>query len=486
MTAFATCTTKSDLPSRFLLGGLVAGLSLITGLAAGQSVWLIAVPPLLLGGIAFATYYPVPALIAYLYVLALTPQYVGLDLRPLLPLNASRAVGLLVFTGLTLRVGYSLLFSRKSDSHPLLKYLLFFWLAVSVLPGITVPITLTGQIRASFLFTLDNLAPCFFIAYFIRTEKDQDLLVSNLLLAGAFVAVLGVLEFATGNNLFVNLGPQLPWAEAWTGTLTRGGLPRAEVNFGHPISLGRYFALLIPFAMQRFSTAAAIRKWVLYGLLSSLLALGLVTALSGGPLWGAMLAVAVFLLLSPRNILLPVLSAVGVLILITVFTLPGNAIQDVLGAFFGQNSAAAPDVSANIAGRVMLLDVIQYDLPRSPWFGFGTVDAIPNLLMLVPNGDVVNTYVLYLVQYGVVGLTSFMLILFWCLRSLIVRLRSSQEPQLRIVTIALFAGFLGQALISFGVSPVGVGAQFFWVLIGLIGSNYWVNGRREVDVAAGG
>jgi len=61
------------------------------------------------------------------------------------------------------------------------------------------------------------------------------------------VAVLVVVEAATGENVFVRLAMGNPMYAQWSGIRMRGGLPRAEGAFGHAIPLGASLALAVPF-----------------------------------------------------------------------------------------------------------------------------------------------------------------------------------------------------------------------------------------------
>jgi O-antigen ligase len=110
--------------------------------------------------------------------------------------------------------------------------------------------------------------------------------------------------------------------------------------------------------------------------------------------------------------------------------------------------------------------------------GFGSTDRIPLLAAFVPGGDVVNTYIYYLLLYGIVGLVLFLMLLLWCLLTLVVRVRGWRGSN-QVMAAALLAAFVGQLAIMLEVSPVGIGAQYLWVLLGLVGSLYWTTAHAE-------
>ena len=75
-------------------------------------------------------------------------------------------------------------------------------------------------------------------------------------LAGGLVAVLAIVEFATGTNVFVQMSAANPLYTTWGDLQERGGIVRAEGAFGHSLALGGALSIAIPFALS-----APIRQW---------------------------------------------------------------------------------------------------------------------------------------------------------------------------------------------------------------------------------
>ena len=63
------------------------------------------------------------------------------------------------------------------------------------------------------------------------------------------VALLAILEFTTGINPFISIGPEGSLFAAWGDIQMRGGIARAEGAFGHSIALGSCLALAIPLTL---------------------------------------------------------------------------------------------------------------------------------------------------------------------------------------------------------------------------------------------
>ncbi|MDQ1572299.1 MAG: hypothetical protein QOF79_2973 [Actinomycetota bacterium] len=76
-------------------------------------------------------------------------------------------------------------------------------------------------------------------------------------IAFTIVAVLAVIEFLTGQNLFASIRISNPAYESWAPLQYRGGSLRAEGAFGHSIALGASIALAVPLVM-----AAPFRVWI--------------------------------------------------------------------------------------------------------------------------------------------------------------------------------------------------------------------------------
>ncbi|QEE60497.1 hypothetical protein FVA74_02105 [Salinibacterium sp. dk2585] len=69
-------------------------------------------------------------------------------------------------------------------------------------------------------------------------------------LAVAAVALLAIVEFMTGTNVFVLWESDNPLYSTWGDVQERGGVSRVEGAFGHSLALGGALSLAIPFALS--------------------------------------------------------------------------------------------------------------------------------------------------------------------------------------------------------------------------------------------
>jgi hypothetical protein len=456
-------------PKTALAGVAMLGVALSIGLAVLAVAFSLGRPLLLLSvwgaSTLIAVRWPFPALLTYLSLIPWAPEYVGLEVPPIMELSAPRLLGLCFLPGLLL----SLVVDRprlRVLQHPLPIAVTVFWAIVVVTPlWSRGSISLTAAIRDGFLYGLDYLLPCLVTLALIRDSSRARKLVIALAAGGAFLATFAVVEFASGSNPFVKLGPLLPQAEQWTRLDTRAGLPRVEVTFSHPLSFGRYLALLAPLVVwASASSTKRVERWWLGATAVGIAAATLLT-LSAGPaltlLLGLVLTVAAL-----RRPSLPAMAGVLAALAIFVLLLPvSSQVRETLGAWLGLETSLTALTRRNFAYRLAVFDIARYGLETSPLFGYGNRASIP---VLQANQDIINTYVGQFMKHGIVGLSAFLAIILTFLRT-VGRAALGDQP-LRSFALVLAAAMLPQLILLLSVSPVGPGERMFWIFVGLAGA----------------
>lgn len=205
----------------------------------------------------------------------------------------------------------------------------------------------------------------------------------HLVVAVAFsgVAVLAIIEFLTGFNLFVGLAAPGALYEAWSPLQERGGLLRVEGAFGHSIALGASLALAVPLVL-----AAPLRTW-LRTLMLVLILTATVLTLSRTAMACAALAL-VFTLFFTRDLVsrrfAVMVAAAGTAAAAVLFPL-----VDGVFALAGDEAKGSADYRGDLLGLVGDMQI----LGRSPafhrsadgtaWFGeFSSIDSALILLGL--------------------------------------------------------------------------------------------------------
>jgi O-antigen ligase len=179
------------------------------------------------------------------------------------------------------------------------------------------------EVNKSLMFLLSYVLVVYVIVSVIRRFSDIELLAKTLVVGGAIVATLSIVEARLGFNAFNHLATVAPFLQDQgdVGNYQRLGTAKLRV-FGsaqHPIALSAALVMLLPLAMylaRRYSQ----RRWILCGI-----ALGIAgsATISRTGILMFVVIVLVFLWLRPKEVrrlwplLIPALIAIH-------FVLPGT------------------------------------------------------------------------------------------------------------------------------------------------------------------
>jgi hypothetical protein len=123
--------------------------------------------------------------------------------------------------------------------------LLMMFLIVTALAPIA-----AGSENYGYVFTLlFQWLVAYALGRFLPTKLDLRWICGATGIAFAGVALCAIAEYVTRFNFFSTLSSANPLYFTWSKELLRGGLPRAEAAFGHPIALGVCLALAVPLAL---------------------------------------------------------------------------------------------------------------------------------------------------------------------------------------------------------------------------------------------
>jgi hypothetical protein len=254
------------------------------------------------------------------------------------------------------------------------------------------------------------------------------------------VAILAIIEFATGHNLFADLKVSNPEYGSWAPLQYRGGSLRAEGAFGHSIALGASLALAIPLVL-----ASPFRVWIRTTMVLLILAAVVVTFSRVGMICAILSLVLSLLFLRdevPRRLRVSLVVAGGIVaagaysLVITVFTAAGAEATD--------SASYRGDLTSLISqfNLVGLTNVFQKNAQGEVFFGdFHSIDS---WLILVG------------LTYGSIALAVVIVVL---LGALIMVLRRRATPA-TIALVAQIPAFATVALIT-------QYASFVWFVGGL-------------------
>lgn len=398
----------------------------------------------------------------YLFLLCALPQFYIIipsiaGLPWLFPMTYSRMAVLTILLFIYFKTpAKPKLFQLKSD-----KYVI--WLLTLMMLLKFRDDTITNGLRQSFLIFID-----FFIPYFILSRHISD---TETLKKALYALILGLLPLAV-IGLFETIKTWLLFGEMYMELLDKGigyqmraGSLRATASTSGGPVLG--FIMVISFGLLLYLKPYISNKKII--LLGGIIIIScLLVTKARGPWLGLIVLVSAYLYTGPAGIRkiikysLLSLSTLPILLL----TPTGQRFIDLL-PFIGTTRADT------ITYRERLIDNSWIVFQQNPWFGSSSYLETPEMRSMVQGEgiiDIVNSYIQIALEYGSVGLSFFLLILFtllWRNRKIIKRLPSTETDLIHIGRV-LFAVLASIIFMIFTVSSVNYIPIAYWAFFGLI------------------
>lgn len=219
-------------------------------------------------------------------------------------------------------------------------------------------------------------------------------LMRATVLGGAFVAALGIVQFATGFDIasYIRVPGLTPNAElAFIGA--RSTFRRVAGTTNHPIEFGVVLALVLPLAMH-FAFADANRRKARDVIAVALIATAIPMSVSRSAVLGLGVGWAVVVFAWPRRQQLTALALVPVFLVAMRLVVPG--LLGTIKSLF-VNLFTDPSVTGRTDDYAVLGDFVAHN----PWFGRGLYTFLPERYITLD-----NQYLLQLVETGVFGLAA--------------------------------------------------------------------------------
>lgn len=394
---------------------------------------------------------PVHGLIVYLASFAYYPSYLSAPLGTV-DFTVRRIVILAIYAKLFLQT--DLLGRFKLIA--LDKFVIIYFLA-EIIAGVT-----TSQSSEMFLENragaiFDMLLP-YFAVRLIITNKDQYLIfLKGILFSAVPLAIFGFYQCLTGRNPLGFIPGQFNFESRM-----RLGFYRAKLTFSVSIMFGLYFAMLGPVCTGLWYSVRK-NRWQ-YTIAISLMALGVFSSMSSGPILAAMLAIAFITFYRFRQYW-KIVVAVVILMCGSVEIISNRHFYDVLGRFTFDPATAWY--------RSKLIDVALFQGGMSGhWLtGYGLVD--PGWSAKIDGSDetdIVNHYVLVLCRYGIVGFTPFIGVIILAFSAIIKAFQRSILEEDRWLIWCLAGALFGLLVSLFTVSLFGPTTTILCILFGFCGA----------------
>ncbi len=336
------------------------------------------------------------------------------------------------------------------------------WLLLELALATRAP-TFTHMLRTG-LESFLMMAPLYY--GFSRYPKAFDnvrVISAAFILPVIILSALSIIEIVLSwhfyDGVIRNWYGQLPF-----GYKLRGGFLRASVSAFNPLAWGFVAMSAIGVAMAVFNDRFS--KFYRYaGFL--ILAAGLLTSLSRGPWVGALVAIAVFIMVSRKAVTRTFQLSFGLLVAfgIASTTSFGRSILSFL-PFLGESGGDT------ISYRQQLLSAAMEVIRENPLFGSANYLAHPKLqAMRQGEGiiDLVNVYVEIALKSGVIGVVFFIGIFLSTLAALRNAMKSARNynPKLALYCQAYFATIAGMMVAISTTSNIGQIPLFSWSFLGV-------------------
>ncbi|MGO4535824.1 O-antigen ligase family protein [Leifsonia sp. 2MCAF36] len=294
-----------------------------------------------------------------------------------------------------------------------------------------------------------------------------------LVFTGGLVAVLGLVQFATGQALIDSI--QIPGLSPHAMVLSvndRSGFNRVAGTATHPIEFGVVLSMMLPLALH-FAFADTHRGWFLRWFPVVAIAFAIPISVSRSAIVATAAALIILLPTWPvtrrRISYLAIVGLIGVVYV----SVPG-----MLGAITKLFTGIGTDTSA--ASRTDSYALAWTYIERSPVLGRGLLTFLPEYRILD------NQYLGLLIEVGIIGTAAFIgLVITGLVVAFTVR-KSSADPAVRSIAISLVAFVVAGAcgFATFDAFTFPQVSDLLFLALGLIGALSNIQRRSMMPTAA--
>lgn len=398
---------------------------------------------------------PIYGLIVYVATLAWYPSYLTVQLGTI-DFSASRIIILAIYAKIFLGTDLS----KRFKFTWLDTLAIAYFVAQIASNALTAPMMKLLENRAGAAF--DMLLPYFAVRMIVTDKKKYLTLLKGILIIAVPLAVIGLYQCLTSHNPVGFTMKYHAWASAEYTPRARRGFFRANVTFSVSIMFGLFFAIFGPACAGLMRNVEKNRFFYIVAII--LMAVGIFSSMSSGPMLAGLLAVSFIAFYRYRRYWKMTL-AVVILMCGTVEIISNRHFYDVLGGY--------TLVPGTAWYRSRLIEVALFEGGMSGhWItGFGN-DVDPGWSPRIDDRDhtdVVNHYLLILCRYGLVGLVPFLAMNIAAIKKLADAYKASILESDKWLIWCLSAGLFGLAGAMMSVSLFEQATTVYYMMIGFAG-----------------
>lgn len=409
---------------------------------------------------------PVYGLIVYIAAFAYYPTYLSVPIGTI-DFTVRRIVILAIFAKLFLQTDLPGRFR-------------FIWLDKIVIIYFTTQVIaqiFAAETTIPFLAFLENRAgavcdmvlPYFAVRMILRNKQQYLTLLKGILIIAAPLAIVGFYQCMTDNNPVGFLKKYYAWKvpkEIVTyQPKPRYGFYRANVTFSMPIMYGLFFAMFGPICACFLNK----KKKFIYIIGIVLMAVGVFSSMSSGPMLGALLSI-LFIAFYRWRRYWKIAIVIIIIMCSTLEMISNRHFYDVFGDFALKGSA--------VWYRSRLIDVALFEGGMSGhWltgYGLGVDPGWGGKVFYGHRGyehsDVVNQYLAVLCRFGLIGLAAFLAMNIGAIKRLVGAYKASVLDSDKWLIWCLSAGWFGLAGVFVSVSLFGPPTTIYYMMLGFAGA----------------
>lgn len=393
---------------------------------------------------------PVRALILYIAMVAWYPSYLSVQIGTL-DFTACRIIMITLYVRLFLLTNLP----KRFNFIWLDKIIILFFVAQVAAGMTTTPALQLLENRAGAIF--DMVLPYFAIRLIVKSKEQYLILLKGVLLCSAPLAILGLYQCLTGNNIF----SFIPGHVYALKNIPRHGFYRATLTFSVSIMFGLYFAILGPICAGLWPSIK--RRKSLYIAAILLMGIGVFSSMSSGPWLATLVAIAFILFYRFRRYWKTCIVFFFVLCAM-VEVVSNRHFYEVIDRF------TLSSKTAWYRSRLMEVALFEDGMSGHWLTGYGLVDpGWSHKIDHRDHTDMVNHYLLVLSRFGLLALIPFFTIIISAFYITVKCFRFSMSDYDKWLIWCLSGALVGLLVSLFSVSLFGPPKTVLYLLFGFFG-----------------
>jgi len=340
------------------------------------------------------------------------------------------------------------------------------WIIFFVILSFAIPMIAWRQPIASVLENRSGALLDTFAAYFVGrlclTDRGAFITTTKwIALALAPVAILGIVESCSGWQPYRQLGVYCPWKTVVDMRPNlRSGFFRAVGPFSHPILFGATFAMFMPLVYWLRHERGTWRKLAYILTLTAIL--GAVSSMASGP-WMMIIFMIVFLALERHKHLVKPM---------VIFVISSCFLIGIISnrPFYHVIVSKANPIGGSGWHRAKLIDCAIEDFNEWWLVGYGSRSPDWGKSLGMSWTDITNQYIMFGVQYGILGVVAICGILATSMYMMIQLHRAARDPVIKSLCWALGCTIATLAISFNSAAFFGQAVTLFYCVLGMIGS----------------